>query len=151
MKSIIEKLKLYHNEIFLITVIMLVGLISFGLGRLSAENKTVGLNIKSTLLNTADLNKIVTDNSVKDKAVVKTINTKEFSPSPPTIEGTDPDVAAMVLPTQKIVGNKGSKIYHFENCAGALKMKEENKIYFASILEAKNSGFRPAGNCPGLE
>lgn len=145
-KSIFEKLKLYQNEIFLVVVIMLVGLISFGLGRLSAENKTAELNIKSTLLNTADLNKIVTDGSIKSS------KTQKNNSVPPIVaEGTDSDVAAMALPAQKIVGNKGSKIYHYESCPGALKMKEENKIYFASILEAKSAGFRPAGNCPGLE
>lgn len=151
-KSIFEKLKLYQNEIFLVMVIMFVGLISFGLGRLSAENKTTELNIKSTLLNTADLNKIVTDNSIKNKTVsnVQSPSVSKES-SQPVVEGIDPDVAAMALPAQKIVGNKDSKVYHYENCAGALKMKEENKVYFGSIQEAKSAGFRPAGNCPGLE
>lgn len=50
-----------------------------------------------------------------------------------------------------IIGNKNSKIYHFDFCIGAKNMKEENKIYFASIGEAKGSGFRAAKNCPGLK
>lgn len=148
MKAIIEKLKLYQNEIFLVLVIMFVGLISFGLGRLSAQNKTAELNIKSTLLNTADINKIVTNGFPKKDGVVKF--NKEVT-TPASTQGSDPDVAAMVLPVQKIVGNKDSKIYHYEGCPGALKMKTENKIYFSSILEAKSAGFRPAGNCQGLK
>ena len=42
MKSIIEKLKLYQNEIFLITVIMLVGLISFGLRSFKRRKQNCG-------------------------------------------------------------------------------------------------------------
>ncbi|MDP3764542.1 MAG: hypothetical protein Q8Q95_02890 [bacterium] len=141
----IEKIKPHSDQVFLITVIVLVGVISFGLGRLSAKYKTAELNIKSTIVNTADLNKIVTDDSVKNKTTVK----KESAPS--AVEESEPNVAAIILPAQKIVGNRDSKIYHYENCAGALRMKAENKIYFASIVEAKSSGFRPAGNCQGLE
>ncbi len=144
-KGLLEKIKPYSDQVFLVAVIVLVGLISFGLGRLSAKYKTAELNIKSTIVNTADLNKIVTDGSVKNIKTVK----KEVVP--PSLEGSDPDVEVTILPTQKIVGNKDSKIYHYENCSGALKMKAENKIYFASILEAKSAGFRPAGNCQGLE
>ena len=51
----------------------------------------------------------------------------------------------------QIVGNKTSKIYHLPDCPGALKMNESNKIFFASILEAEQAGYRPAQNCPQLE
>jgi hypothetical protein len=51
----------------------------------------------------------------------------------------------------QIIGNKNSKIYHFDFCIGAQKMKETNKIFFASIEEAKDAGFRAAKNCPGLK
>mgnify|MGYP001562658463 CR=1 FL=1 len=144
MDKFLEKIKPYSDQVFLVMVIVFVGIISFGLGRLSAKYKTAELNIESTIVNTADLNKIVTDGSVKNIKTVK----KEVVP--PSLEGSDPDVEATALPIQKIVGNKDSKIYHYENCSGALKMKAENKIYFASILEAKSAGFRPAGNCQGL-
>lgn len=147
-KNFIEKIKPYSDQLFLVSVIMLVGIISFGLGRLSAKYQTAELNIKSTLVNTVDLNKIVTNSSVKKESVVKNVKNNI---TPVSTEGTDSDVAAMALPAQKIVGNKDSKIYHLENCPGALKMKAENKIYFASIIEAKTAGFRPAGNCQGLE
>jgi len=50
-----------------------------------------------------------------------------------------------------IVGNRSSKIYHYDFCVGAKNMKEENKIFFASIEEAKSAGFRAAKNCPGLK
>ncbi len=143
LKNFIEKIKLHQDQIFLVNVIILVGLVGFGLGRLSAKYQTAELNIQSTLVNTADLSKIATDavSEAKSRVAEKENN------QPPAAGGEV--VASNVI--KKVVGNKNSKIYHYEDCPGALKMKEENKVFFASILEAKNAGFRPAGNCQGLE
>lgn len=49
-----------------------------------------------------------------------------------------------------IVGSKNGTVYHLEGCAGAERIKEENKIYFSSKEEAEKAGYRPAANCPGL-
>lgn len=138
MKNFIEKLKFHQDSIFLAAVIIMVGLIGLGLGRLSAKYQAAELKIQSTLVNTTDLNKIVTS---KDEVNV----TLENSATP--LETQKREVAA----NQKVVGNKSSKIYHYEDCPGALRMSENNKIFFASVLEAKTAGFRPAANCLGLE
>lgn len=50
----------------------------------------------------------------------------------------------------KVIGNKNSKLYHYPWCSGAKNMKEENKVFFDSIEEAKNAGYKPASNCAGL-
>ncbi len=50
-----------------------------------------------------------------------------------------------------IVGNKNSKIFHLQDCPGALKMNEANKVFFESYSAAVSAGFRPAKNCPQLE
>ena len=147
-KNFIEKIKPHQDSIFLVVVIVMVGLVGFGLGRLSAKYQTTELNIQSTLVNTADLSKIVTTSPSKNISVKKPSTVSINPQQAPSGEV----VASNAISTdKKIVGNKQSKIYHFENCAGALKMKEENKIFFASMLEAKNAGYKPAGNCPGLE
>ena len=111
---------------------MLVGLVGFGLGRLSAKYQTTELNINSTLINQTDLNKIVT--------------TKETN----TTEKESEAVVSRAVVDKKIVGNKNSKIYHYDDCPGALRMSETNKVFFASIPEARQAGYKPAGNCPGL-
>ena len=144
MNKLLEKIKLHQDSFFLVAVIIMVGLISFGLGRLSAKYQTAELNINSTLVNTADLNKIVTGPASETKNKVAEKENMQL----PVPNG---EVAAASNEVKKVVGNKNSKIYHYEDCPGALKMKEENKMFFASVLEAKNAGFRPAGNCQGLE
>lgn len=113
----------WADELFLVAVILLVGLISFGLGRLS--------------VNSSESNELVVEST--PVATSEIINLKSEIASGGEVEAAT------------IVGNKSSKIYHREDCPGAQRMSEANKIYFASIVEAQKAGFRPAGNCPGLE
>lgn len=115
--------EIWADELFLVAVILLVGLISFGIGRLSVNpSSSSELVVESTPI-----------------AVSEIINLKSEIVSGGEVE---PVI---------IVGNKSSKIYHRDDCIGAQRMSETNKIYFASIAAAKAAGFRPAGNCPGLE
>lgn len=48
------------------------------------------------------------------------------------------------------VGSANSDKYHFPWCPGAKRIKEENKVTFASKAEARNAGYEPAANCEGL-
>ena len=134
------------DKLFLVAVIILIGLIGFGLGRLSSKYQTAELNINSTIANTADLSKIATQ--VPSNAANVSNKTDTTNKSVDTKSGAgDIGVASAI----KIIGNKNSKIYHREDCPGALKMIESNKVLFGSISAAKQAGYRPAGNCPGLE
>lgn len=52
--------------------------------------------------------------------------------------------------TGTLVGSKNGTKYHYPWCSGAQRIKEENKIWFASKEEATAKGYTPAANCPGL-
>lgn len=135
------------DKLFLVAVIILIGLIGFGLGRLSSKYQTAELNINSTIANTADLGKVVATQAPSNAANVSNkTDTANKSVDTKSVAG-DIGVASAV----KIIGNKNSKIYHREDCPGALKMSESNKVLFGSISAAKEAGYRPAGNCPGLQ
>jgi methylphosphotriester-DNA--protein-cysteine methyltransferase len=45
------------------------------------------------------------------------------------------------------VGSKTSKKYHRPDCRYALKIKPENRIYFAGIEEAQKQGYIPCKTC----
>lgn len=47
--------------------------------------------------------------------------------------------------TEKVIGNKNSKVYHTEDCSGL--PNEENRVYFNSVEEAEQNGFRPDARC----
>jgi len=130
------------DKLFLVAVIILIGLIGFGLGRLSSKYQTAKLNINSTISNATDLSKVVasdTSNKTDKSYTTDTANTATAA------------VSSVVSGPIKIIGNKNSKIYHREDCLGALKMSESNKVLFDSISAAKSAGYKPAGNCPGLQ
>ncbi len=52
--------------------------------------------------------------------------------------------------TGTLVGSKNGTKYHYPWCGGAQRIKEENKIWFATKEEALAKGYTPASNCPGL-
>jgi len=45
------------------------------------------------------------------------------------------------------VASKNSNIYHKPDCVSAKNIKEENKIWFNSEIEAQNKGYRPSKSC----
>jgi len=112
-------------DIFIISVIILVALIAFGIGRLTAP-KTEPIQIKN--LEPASVENL----EIKDQGKVY----------PPATEQSD---------VGRVVGSKNSDKYHLPDCPGAKQIAEENKIWFNSIEEAKKAGYKPAGNCPGLK
>lgn len=53
--------------------------------------------------------------------------------------------------TALVVGSKNSDKYHYPWCSGAKRINPENLISFPSFEAAREAGYSPAGNCPGLE
>lgn len=108
-------------------VIILVGLISFGLGRLSKirENKVP----------------ITIEDISAAASQIKPVLSLETAQNEPKILNQG----------GMLVGSKNGTKYHYPWCSGALRIKEENKVWFSSIEEARQAGYTPASNCKGLE
>lgn len=128
-----------RNDLYVAALIFLVGLSSFGLGRLSAvwpkkEPITITGNQESpSRAPTAGQAGIRNQGS---------INRQEASIS-----------SSNVMPTAakgKYVASKNGGSYHLPWCSGAQRIKEENKIWFQTKEEAESRGYKPAGNCEGL-
>ncbi|MHB8651805.1 MAG: hypothetical protein ACYC8S_01585 [Minisyncoccota bacterium] len=49
-----------------------------------------------------------------------------------------------------VVASKTGTKYHLPGCAGAQKISETNKVWFASRADAEIAGYTPAANCKGL-
>lgn len=110
------------SDLFVAAVIFLTGLGSFGLGRLS-----VVIPAKPPL----------TITQPQEAGGREALATTASAPSPTNAAGA-------------YVGSVSGTAYHFPWCPGALRIKEENKIWFRTKTEAENKGYKPAGNCPGL-
>ena len=49
---------------------------------------------------------------------------------------------------KRVVASRSGSVYHYAWCPGASKIKEENKIWFPTVEDAKKSGLKLATNCP---
>jgi hypothetical protein len=117
--------KTNFQDIFVILMVILVALISFGIGRLTAP-KSEPIQIKNL-----------------EKASIEDINFEnQEKVYPPTTEQSD---------VGQVVGSKNSDKYHLPDCPGAKQISEQNKVWFNSIEEAERAGYKPAANCPGLQ
>lgn len=123
----LEKVKLWYEEgkkdLYIVALIFLVGMAGFGLGRLSI------LWPEKEPLKIITNNQDTITNGQKEtfKGAVTTTSSKG-----------------------KYVASKLGASYHYPWCQGALKIKEENKIWFQTKEEAEKAGYKPAGNCEGL-
>lgn len=121
----LEKVKSWVKEndsdLYVALLIFLVGLASFGLGRLS-----VYWPQKEPI-------------TITESPLLQETNRGVASPS-----------ASPLLGKGRYVASKSGKYYHYPWCPGAQRIKEENKIWFATKEEAEKRGYRPAANCEGL-
>jgi len=44
-------------------------------------------------------------------------------------------------------GNARLKIYGLLKCSSGKRMKKENRVFFSSVAEALQHGYRPCGHC----
>lgn len=100
--KLIQFVKNYQDEIVLVIGVILISLISFGLGRLTApQMEKEPITIEEVNLT----------GSIQDRVEVK-----EVLPVPEELQKE-------VENQNQIVGNKNSKIYHYPWCSGAKMMK----------------------------
>jgi len=142
-KDFLEKIKLFiadkkdrfysqekgikiKGDLYIVLIITLVGLASFGLGKISAYEK--------------------------NKSPISILKTKEYMLST-VLGGTDglPTKTNSQSTTMEIVASKSGTKYYYSWCSGASRIKEENKVWFNTIEDAKAVGLTPASNCTGLK
>jgi hypothetical protein len=122
----LENIKLFlaDDRLFYSIVIILVAVVSFGLGRLSVEEQQLQSDSRVTPLLPA--------------------------PLPTTTVATVIEVQSVTSAEMTYVASKNGTKYHLPNCPGVKQMSEQNKLYFSSKNEAEAAGYTPAANCPGL-
>jgi micrococcal nuclease len=52
-----------------------------------------------------------------------------------------------LLTTKDVIGNRRSHVYHQSNFAAAIRMKDANRIRFATAAKADAAGYGTAGDC----
>ncbi|MFZ2038791.1 MAG: hypothetical protein WAV11_02545 [Minisyncoccia bacterium] len=120
----------WKSDLFIFLVIILVGLVGFGLGRLSgfeSNNETL------------DIKKLICPQNFENKLSLK------------TADGVLTEVAK--TPDQKgmLVASKSGTRYYFPWCSGVSRISEANKVWYNSYEEAQAAGLTAASGCLGLK
>ena len=63
---------------------------------------------------------------------------------------SDEPVQAIESTDFTLVASRSGTKYHLLTCPGAKQIKEENKLFFTTVAQAKAAGYGPAANCEGL-
>jgi len=114
------------KDILVIIIIILLGLASFELGRLSKSDRRGGIEIEYPEI----LNEAKTEQGA---SVI--------------LAGEAPRVATpTILGKAFFASNRGQK-YYSVGCAGGKTIKQENRIYFNSAAEAESAGYEKSDSC----
>ena len=81
----------------------------------------------------------------KENSVKKHINSSSIPNSSAQVKGEQNNLNNTISQnkTGMFVASKNSKIYHLPDCQYVKRIKEENKIFFKSVEEAREKGFSP--------
>ena len=125
------------KDILVVIIVILVGLGSFELGRLSKENNSSGIKILSAQTEeypteNQKANIIYFEDSNILRGVVKTQN---------SVPKTSPEISKNFF-----ASNRGSKYYSL-GCSSGKDIKQENRIYFATSEEAERAGYALSSSC----
>ncbi len=133
------------GTVYFLVLLFILGIIVFGLGRLSVQNKTqtpisVAYNSANTVFATTSQEATLSSTtqvavSIKS-ATTSTEKTTTILPAPNT--------------STQVIGSKSGKKYYFPWCGTVKRIKPENQVHFDTIEKAKEAGFAPGGNCKGL-
>jgi hypothetical protein len=129
------------KDVLVVMIVILVGLGSFELGRLSKENNSSGIKIQYI-----DPNNDYNYQNRNDSSIGETLEVNAIS----SIEKEN--MSRTVLDTasrgQKnfFASNRGSKYYSL-NCSAGKTIKQENRVYFATREEAEAAGYELSSSC----
>lgn len=130
--SVIKSNIRIKEDLFIALLIVLVGLASFGLGKLSvleAQKTPISITNQESVAYDA----VENNASNQNNSIVQPVTTASTS----TGQGT-------------VFGSKSGTKYYYPWCSGANRIKPENRVWFPTIEAAKAAGLTPAANCPGL-
>ena len=115
------------RHVFIALSVVLVGTLSFGLGKMSKIEET-RTPIKISGINLANV--ITTQENIANKSI--------------STSGTS---AQKPISSDLVVASKNSNKYHYLWCNGAKSISDKNKITFISNIEAEKAGYTLAANC----
>ncbi len=139
---------LVDRDLFSALLMLLIGVISFGLGRLSVQSHGEVQAVTPHILENG-MSASVEQADVQAPAPAETRETTVGTSSPKIHTATSTPKVATTSEKKYVASKNGTK-YHLPWCSGAARIAEKNKIWFSSKEEAAAAGYAPASNCKGI-
>lgn len=108
------------RRLFLTLVIILVAVLSFGVGRLTGSHAREPIRIEY-----------------------------DPNLAAPAVSQASSPVSSPAPSSGGVIASKSGSKYHYPSCPGAKQIKEANKISFPSAQAAEAAGYTLASNCKG--
>jgi hypothetical protein len=122
MQKVKELLGVYENHIVVVVSLILIAIIGFGVGKLSASSKA-----KTPIrIETAE---------IAQPLIQAVINSPSSTP-----------IVTPKAAIQLVASRNGTR-YYYPWCSGVKRIKEENKVYFNTESEAEARGLTLAVGC----
>ena len=119
------------KDILIVLIVILVGIASFELGRLSKENASNGLKIE--------------DSGQEANVIASGVNSSNRTNS-----RTNPNLGVDLNTNssgKSFFASKKGKKYYSVDCSAGKTIKETNKIYFSTREEAESAGYELSSAC----
>jgi hypothetical protein len=121
------------KDILIVIIVILVGLGSFELGRLSKGDDSQGQNINNGSQNNNDTSQISVDNPTDVGRLDTTGDVvRQANPGRPT--------------SSFFASSKGKK-YYTANCSAGKNIKQANLVYFNTAAQAEAAGYTLSTSC----
>jgi len=128
------------KDIMIVFIVVLVGLSSFGLGRLSKNEVNTGLKIEYT------------DQQANTINTIKSFENKNLNLNSQNISQVNTENTQKVPVVPNSIGksffasSRGQKYYSI-GCSAGKTIKQENRIYFFTNEEAEKAGYELSSSC----
>jgi hypothetical protein len=116
------------KDIMIIIIVILVGLGSFELGRLSKNSSQAGLKIEYRDQGAAVVNSIDLNDTEADLNQIEQVGSKDTS-------------------GKSFFASKKGKKYYPLGCSAGKSIKIENRVYFQTAQEAESAGYSLSSSC----
>jgi hypothetical protein len=123
-----ERLRTFLSACYLPVVVILVGISSFSLGRLSMRDDPVAISMHAGAGVSAYAG-LSLENSTNESTEIPSSSHEQ---------------------SEEVVASKTGTKYYLPWCSGASRIKDENLVRFATPEIARSAGYTPSATCKGI-
>lgn len=133
------------KDVFIVLIVLLVGLASFGLGRLSKNDENKGIRIQYEAQSANALK--ASENSVLGLNTSSASEENTRTPAEFLAENPELSTQVSLASMKQFFASKRGKKYYPTGCSAGKSIKTQNRIYFDTSEQAEKAGYSLSTSC----